>query len=280
MNEVVTNGLSVFENEQFGSVRVVGIEKDGQTEPWFVATDVCMALEISNPTVALERLDNDERSKFNLGRQGFTNIVNESGLYSLVLGSRKPEAKAFKRWITHEVIPSIRKHGGYIAGQEDLSERELLARAMVVANNVLAEREMRIAALTKENEGLAFTVNEMQPKVEYYDDLVDANGLTGIRETAKELGWQERKFVSYLLERDYMFRDKTRKKKLQPYAEHLKDGLFEVKECKNDQNGWAGQVAYIIMKGRDRFRSEKKDYFREDKGEAMEGQVKGEQADD
>ena len=234
-----------------------------------------MALEISNPTVALERLDSDERSKFNLGRQGFTNIVNESDLYSLVLGSRKPEAKAFKRWITHEVIPSIRKHGGYIAGQEDLSERELLARALVVANNVLAEREKRIAALTKENEGLAFTVNEMQPKVEYYDDLVDANGLTGIRETAKELGWPERKFVSYLLERGYMFRDKTRKKKLQPYAEHLKDGLFEVKECKNDQNGWAGQVAYITMKGRDRFRSEKKDYFRADKGGRQGGRQGG-----
>ena len=207
-------------------------------------------------------------------------FIPENIFYRLAMKAKNEVAERFQAFVADEVIPSIRKHGGYIAGQEDLSERELLARAMVVANNVLAEREKRIAALTKENEGLAFTVNEMQPKVEYYDDLVDANGLTGIRETAKELGWQERKFVSYLLERGYMFRDKTRKKKLQPYAEHLKDGLFEVKECKNDQNGWAGQVAYIIMKGRDRFRSEKKDYFREDKGEAMEGQVKGEQADD
>lgn len=188
MNEVVTNGLSVFENEQFGSVRVVGIEKDGQTEPWFVATDVCMALEISNPTVALARLDNDERSKFNLGRQGFTNIVNEPGLYSLVLGSRKPEAKAFKRWITHEVIPSIRKHGGYIAGQEDLSERELLAMALVVANNVLVEREKRLAKLRTENKEQKAQIEEMKPKVNYTDCVLNSPELTTIRVIAQDYG--------------------------------------------------------------------------------------------
>ena len=84
-------------------------------EPWFVAKDVCDALEISNPTDALKRLDDDERARFNLGRQGEANIVNEPGLYSLILASRKPEAKAFKRWITHEVLPAIRRDGGYIS---------------------------------------------------------------------------------------------------------------------------------------------------------------------
>ncbi len=87
------------------AVRAVTLEG----EPWFVAADVCFALGHSNVSMALDRLDDDERAKFNLGRQGETNIVNEPGLYSLVLGSRKPEAKAFKRWITHEVI---RKTGG------------------------------------------------------------------------------------------------------------------------------------------------------------------------
>ena len=103
------NELQVFESVQFGQVRTV--QKDG--EPWFVAADVCRALGHSNVSMVLDRLDDDERSKFNLGRQGDTNIVNEPGLYSLVLGSRKPEAKSFKRWITHEVIPSIRQHGAY-----------------------------------------------------------------------------------------------------------------------------------------------------------------------
>ena len=82
--------------------------------PWFVATDVCKALELTNTTIATKRLDEDERSKFNLGRQGKTTIVNEAGLYNLILSSRKPEAKEFKHWITHEVIPSIRKHGAYM----------------------------------------------------------------------------------------------------------------------------------------------------------------------
>ncbi|XLP22299.1 Bro-N domain-containing protein [Bacillus toyonensis] len=84
-------------------------------EPWFVAKDVCEALDVKNTTVAINKLDIDEVTKFNLGGlAGETNIINESGLYSLILRSRKPEAKAFKRWITHEVIPSIRKHGAYM----------------------------------------------------------------------------------------------------------------------------------------------------------------------
>ena len=94
--------------------------------PWFVAKDVCDVLELSNPTVALSRLDEDERSKFNLGRQGETSIVNEAGLYSLILRSRKPEAKNFKRWITHEVIPSIRKTGSYSLA-DDVKTRNQLA---------------------------------------------------------------------------------------------------------------------------------------------------------
>lgn len=93
----------------FGNVRII-LQND---EPWFVAKDVCDCLEHTNPTMALQRLDDDERSKLNLGRQGEANVVNEYGLYSLVLSSRKPEAKEFKRWITHEVLPSLRKYGTY-----------------------------------------------------------------------------------------------------------------------------------------------------------------------
>lgn len=107
------NELTLFENEEFGTIRVITIGD----ELWFVAVDVCNALELSNPTMAVSRLDEDERAKFNLGRQGDTTIVNEPGLYTLVLGSRKKEAKAFKHWITHEVIPSIRKHGAYMTPQ-------------------------------------------------------------------------------------------------------------------------------------------------------------------
>ena len=99
------NELKLFENEEFGKVRVLEIEN----EPWFVAKDVCDILELSNPSVALKNLDEDERTKLNLGRQGNTNLINESGLYALVVRSRKPEAKKFRKWITSEVLPSIRK---------------------------------------------------------------------------------------------------------------------------------------------------------------------------
>jgi len=82
-------------------------------EPWFVLVDICKALDISNPSRMAQRLDEDERSVYNLGRQGEAIIINESGLYTVVLRSNKPEAKIFKRWITHEVLPSLRKTGSY-----------------------------------------------------------------------------------------------------------------------------------------------------------------------
>lgn len=108
----MSNSIKIFENNQFGQIR--SIEKDG--EPWFVAADVCAALDIQNTSDAIKRLDADEKASFKLGLPGGpTNVVNEYGLYNLILASRKTEAKEFKRWITHEVIPSIRKTGSYSA---------------------------------------------------------------------------------------------------------------------------------------------------------------------
>lgn len=103
------NNLTIFENENFGEISSVTINN----EPWFVLKDICEILELKNPTVVAERLDYDEWSKFNLGRQGESIIVNKSGLYTAILQSRKPEAKKFRKWITHEVIPQIRKTGVY-----------------------------------------------------------------------------------------------------------------------------------------------------------------------
>lgn len=123
------NELRIFENKEFGEIRIV--EKDG--EPWFVAADVCKALDIANVGNALARLDDDEKGSIRLtdvtpnGGNPNVSIVNEPGLYALILGSRKPEAKAFKRWITHEVIPAIRKNGAYIIPEAlgDLHERDI-----------------------------------------------------------------------------------------------------------------------------------------------------------
>ena len=157
------NEAQTFVSEKFGSVRVLNINN----EPWFVAADVCRALEIGNPSDALSRLDEDEKALVSI--EGLSrgnnkgNIINEPGLYSLVLGSRKPEAKEFKRWVTHEVIPTIRKAGGYIADPnqmvmsyfEDVSpEQRTLISAAFTRIKDLQDKNIKLSmenrALTKD----------------------------------------------------------------------------------------------------------------------------------
>lgn len=123
MNQVMEKKpeLTLFQNEDFGSIRTVVLDGD----PWFVAKDVCDILGTTNPTMAMDGLEPFERAKFNLGRQGEANIINESGFYTLVLRSRKPIAKPFRIWVTSEVLPEIRKTGKYIAPSENKVETML-----------------------------------------------------------------------------------------------------------------------------------------------------------
>ena len=118
--------LQIFNSDKFGDIRTIMVED----EPWFVAVDICKALELSNVSKAMQRLDSDERANFKLGVHDSdgTNCVNEYGLYNLVLASRKKEAKEFKRWITHDVIPSIRKTGGYEIPKTTAGQIKLLAQ--------------------------------------------------------------------------------------------------------------------------------------------------------
>lgn len=116
------NEMQIFNNPEFGQIRTV----DHNSEPWFIAKDVCEILDIRNVTDTVKRLDADEVTRFNLGGlSGEMNIINEFGLYSLILGSRKKEAKAFKRWITHDVIPAIRKTGKYAVNTEPYDPEKL-----------------------------------------------------------------------------------------------------------------------------------------------------------
>lgn len=172
------NDLQVFENPDFGQVRTV--TKDG--EPWFVAADVCRALEIADNRSATARLDDDEKDAVSIrtlgGEQKMT-IVNEPGLYSLVLGSRKQEAKNFKRWITHEVIPSIRKHGAYAT---DETIDRIIADpdfGIKLLGQLKQEREARFAleAQTKED----------APKVLFAKSVECSNSEILIGELAKIL---------------------------------------------------------------------------------------------
>lgn len=241
-DRVDMNELKVFRYEE-NDVRTV--EKDG--EPWFVLKDVCRVLGISKYRGAAERLDPDEREPVRVdtpgGPQEMT-CVNESGLYSVILRSDKPEAKPFRRWVTSEVLPSIRKHGGYIAGQEQMSPEELMAAALLMANKKLKDREARLSELTVQNQILL-------PKAEYFDELVDRNLLTSFRETAKQLEVGEKDFIRFLMEKKYIYRDK--KGKLLPYADK-NNGLFEVKECFNEKTRWSGVQTLLTPKGRETFR--------------------------
>lgn len=144
------NNMQIYQSEKFGEIRTLNLNG----EPWFVAVDVCIVLDLSNPTIAVSRLDEDERAKFNLGRQGDATIVNEPGLYTLILGSRKPEAKAFKRWITHEVIPAIRKHGAYISPNAEAVQvtptiEQYIASARIIATCRADRLRMVIGLLDK-----------------------------------------------------------------------------------------------------------------------------------
>lgn len=235
--------LKIFENEQFGKVRTLQIEK----EPYFVAIDVCNILGLTNPTVAISRLDEDEVTKFNLGGlSGETNIVNEYGLYNLILASRKKEAKLFKRWITHEVLPSIRKHGLY-ATDELLDNPDFLIEAITKLKEE-REKNLKLQAI---NSKLEVENEIMQPKAEYFDELVSRNLLTNFRDTAKMLQIKENVFIKFLLNKKYIYRDK--KGKLVPYA-YKNTGLFEVKETLNHKTEWKGTQTLITPLGREHFR--------------------------
>ena len=172
------DNVTIFRKDEFGAVRAVTLEG----EPWFVAADVCRALGLGNSSQAIAKLDDDEKSGVIIsdphGREQVTRFISESGLYALVLSSRKPEAKAFKRWITHEVIPAIRKTGGYIAGQETMDDDQLLANALMVAQRKIAERNKQLEAANEK-------IKADAPKVLFAETVQKAEGDILVRQLAR-----------------------------------------------------------------------------------------------
>lgn len=244
------NELQIFKSDRFGEIRTT--EKDG--EVWFIAADVCRALEISNNRDAISRLDEDEKGVVLTDTLGGTQemiAVNEPGLYGLVLGSRKKEAREFKRWVKHDVLPAIRKHGAYMT-PETLEAAILNPDTIIKIATALKSEQDKNRALQAANSELVVKNQIMAPKAEYFDDLVDRNLLTGFRETAKQLGIPPKKFVGALIDHKYIFRDK--RGRLMPYAQHVENGLFEVKESINEKTKWSGTQTLITPKGRETFR--------------------------
>lgn len=177
--------------------------------------------------------------------------IPENIFYRLAMKAKNETAERFQAMIADEVVPAIRKTGGYIAGEAQMTDEELLARALTMASEKLKQRDARIAELAVQNSELTVQKQIMQPKADYFDELVDRNLLTNFRETAKEMKIKEKAFVGFLLGHKYVYRDK--RGKLVPYAEK-NNGLFELKECVNEKTGWGGTQTLITPKGRETFR--------------------------
>ena len=180
--------LKIFESAEFGAVRA--LEIDGA--PWFVGKDVADILGYSNTRDALAKhVDGEDKSdvaiRDAIGRDQSTTVINESGLYSLVLSSKLPAAKAFKRWVTHEVLPTIRQHGAYMTGatlERALNEPDFL---ISLATKLKAEREAR-KALEVDNKIKDQQIAELKPKASYYDLILQCSGLLSVTEIAKDYG--------------------------------------------------------------------------------------------
>ena len=251
------NIVETFTSKEFGEIRTVTIDN----EPWFVGKDVCEAFGDTNYRRSLSNIDVSDKGVSQIetpgGKQNMV-IINESGLYSLLFQMQPQKAKGvsqnesviderieklhrFKHWVTSEVLPSIRKNGGYIANQEQMTPEQIVANALIVAQNIISQKDRQI--------------EEMKPKANYFDALVDKKLNTNIRDTAKELGIGEKAFVSFLIEKGYVFRQ-GKHKQLRPYAKYAEsgNGLFVLKDKHNEHNGWAGQQMYVTPKGKETFR--------------------------
>lgn len=223
------NELQQFVSAQFGSVRVV--MKDEQ--PWFVAKDICECLEISNHRDALYRLDDDEKGCVGLtdaiGRERETSIINEYGLYSLTLTSRKPEAKAFKRWVTHEILPALRKHGAYMT-------EDVLAKTLEDPNYMIGILQ-KLADERDERKRLQFEAELNRPKVLFADAVATSETSILVGEMAKLITQKghehginigQRRLFAWLREQGYLMKSGSSKNLPTQKSMNLK--LMEVKE--------------------------------------------------
>ncbi len=214
------NDLKIFENKEFGEIRTVNI--DG--EPWFVGKDVAEILGYSDTSDAMKKhVDDDDkltRHFADSGQKRAMYIINESGLYSLILSSKLPNAKRFKRWVTSEVLPSIRKNGGYIAGQENMSDDELMARALQVAQNKILERDKQIET--------------MKPKAIFADAVAASHTSILIGDLAKLISQNgvsigQKRLFKWLRDNGYLIKREGSDRNM-PTQRSMEMKLFEVKE--------------------------------------------------
>lgn len=197
--------VTIFSSPIFGDIRTAGTSE----QPLFCLVDVCKALDLRTADVK-RRLEDDVVSNYpiidSLGREQIANFVDENGLYDVILDSRKKEAKAFRKWITSDVLPSIRKTGGYIATTPEMSDEEIMARALIVANEAIKRKDEKIKALEQLNENNEQVINSQRkeiekaiPKVKYYEETLQSVNTYTTTQIAKELGYNSANILHGLL---------------------------------------------------------------------------------
>lgn len=237
--------ISTFNNTEFGEIRT--IQKNG--EVLFCGKDIAAALGYADPKKTIIQHCKENGVAIyplidSMGREQQAKFITEGNVYRLIAHSKLPGAERFERWVFDEVLPSIRKNGAYMT--DDVLEQVL------TSPDFLIELATRLKAEKAKNAQLTVSNQIMRPKADYFDMLVDRNLLTGIRDTAKELGIRQNDFVRFLLDKGYLFR--TKEGKLRPYATYVDSGLFEMKEFVNDKTGYMDTQTLITPKGKETFR--------------------------
>lgn len=255
------NNLQIFNNQQFGKIRIVDIN----SVPYFVGHDVASILGYENPRKAIrDHVDEDDKALVQLSDIQDRNealpshmkgskamIINESGVYSLVFGSKLPSAKQFKRWVTSEVLPSIRKSGGYIASKADETPDEIMARALVVAQQTIERSKQRLQMLEGENEKLQEENQLLAPKAAYTDEVLQSTSTYTLTQIAHSLGLRSvHSLTRILMEKRIIYRQSGQ---WQPTAKVADKGYFDTRTAKfikSDGTIGTGMTTVITEKGR------------------------------
>ena len=221
--EQTSTKIQLFTNPLFGEIRTAGTSD----APQFCLNDLCAALDLA-PRVVRQRLSDDVCSTYpipdSLNRIQQTNFVNEDGLYDVILDSRKPEARQFRKWITSEVLPAIRRTGGYIHQEESDSDADIMAKALMIAQKTIDDKKQRIQMLEGENSQLQLENKTMAPKAQYTDEVLQSTNTITFTEAAKELNFRSvGAFTQRLLQDRIVFRQGGR---YLPYAKYSGLGLF------------------------------------------------------
>lgn len=216
------SSIQLFSNPQFGEIRAM---RDEEGEPWFVAKDICNALGYTNNRKAIaDHVEEEDKRdgvtiRDSIGRDQQATAINESGVYALVFGSKLEGAKAFKRWVTHDVLPAIRRTGGYMVAREDETPDQIMARAVLIAQDTIERQKRQIA--------------EMRPKALFADAVAASDGTCLVGELAKMLtqgGYRvgQNRLFAELRERGYL--GKANSNRNVPLQRYVEQGLFKIKE--------------------------------------------------